>query len=226
MWKTSLDRKTVMAVSGLFLIGFLIAHLLGNLQIFLGQEWLNSYAQHLEDLPLLVIPVNAILLAAFLAHVSTAVLLSAQNRAARPITYAYKKTVQATLASRTLPITGLVIFLFVVYHLLHYTWGVAHPQYFHLTDAKGRHDVYSMVVLGFQNAPISAVYVTALLVLSVHVGHGASSFLQTLGLTPRGAQKKFRLAGQLFGWLLFFAYAAIPVSVLAGWLAPLQGGPS
>lgn len=212
-----------MAGTGLLLTGFLVAHLLGNLQIYLGPEWINSYAQHLKDWPLVVFPLRGALLLTLLLHLVTALMLAFQNKAARPVGYAARRTVQASVASRTLLATGPVILLFTVYHLLHFTWGAAHPEVFHLTDAKGRHDIYSMVILSFQNGIISSVYVAALLVLSVHVGHGASSFVQTLGLTPRGGAKAFRLAGKLIGWLIFFGYASIPLCSLAGWLKPMQG---
>ena len=213
-----------MAVTGLGLLGFVVVHLLGNLQIFLGPVWLNDYSEHLEDLPFLLIPARIVLASMLLVHIATAVALTVQNKKARPEPYAAEDTVQATLASRTMIFTGLGVFLFIVYHLMHYTWGVLHPQYFHFQDAEGHHDVYSMVVLSFQDIKISGVYLLALLVLSVHLGHGASSFLQTLGLTPEGSAHKIKKIGTMFGWLIFAAYASIPVAALAGFLKPLQGG--
>ena len=224
MWTSSLGKKYVMAVTGLFLLGFLLAHLLGNLQIFLGPDWLNGYAEHLKNLPLVAWPARGILSLCLLAHFISAALLAAQNKKARPISYKVQDTVRATLASRTMVASGLGVFFFVVYHLLHATWGVAHPQFFHLTDAQGRHDVYSMMILSFQNPLIAGTYVTALLVLSTHAGHASSSFLQSLGWTPRGAERKMTIAGQVFGWFLFIGYASIPVSAWAGYLKPLQGG--
>ena len=224
MWKSSLTKKYVMAVTGLFLTGFLVAHLLGNLQIFMGPEQLNGYAEHLKELPLLAWSVRGFLFLSLLVHMITAVLLAVENKNARPIPYQVQRTVQATLASRTLVVTGICVFLFIVYHLLHATWGVAHPQFFHLTDRQGRHDIYSMMILSFQNASISGVYLLALFILSMHVGHGSSSFLQSLGLLQAGTEKKMRMAGHGFGWLLFLGYSSIPVSVLLGWLRPLQGG--
>ena len=222
--KSSIGKKTVVALSGLFLMGFVVAHLLGNLQIFLGPEWLNGYAEHLEELPLLLWPARIFLLFALALHMSAALSLAVDNRRARPVRYIEEGTVQATTASRTIVLTGPVIFLFIVYHLMHFTWGVAHPQYFHFTDAKGHHDVYSMVVLSFQNAPVSAVYGLAVFMLGMHLRHGSSSFLQTLGWLPPGSEKKARKFGHLFGWLIFLGYASIPAAVLLGWLKPMQGG--
>ena len=222
--RSSVGRKTVMAVTGLFLMGFVVAHLLGNLQVFLGPEWLNGYSEHLEDLPVLLWPARVFLLITLLAHMTTGISLAMENRRARPVGYLMVGTVQATQASRAMVLTGLTLFLFIVYHLLHFTWGVAHPQYCHFTDPKGRDDVYSMVILSFQDRRISAIYVLAMFVLCAHLRHGASSFLQSLGWTPPGAEKKVRTLGQVFGWLIFFGFASIPVCSYLGILKPLQGG--
>ena len=224
MLKTSLGKKFMMAVTGLFLMGFVVAHLLGNLQIFLGPDWLNGYSEHLEELPLLLWPVRVFLLLTLLTHMITAIQLAIQNKSARPIRYLQEGTVQATLASRTMVLTGLTLFLFIIYHLLHFTWGVAHPQYGHFKDAQGRDDVYSTVILSFRDARISAVYALAMFVLCTHLRHGSASFLQSLGWIPAGAEKKARRLGSFFGWLIFAGYTAIPVSAFLGLLKPLQGG--
>ena len=213
-----------MAVTGLFLMGFVIAHLLGNLQIFLGPEWLNGYSEHLEELPLLLWPARVFLLATLLTHIVTGISLAVQNKNARPQRYLHEDTVQATLASRTMVLTGTAMFLFIVYHLLHFTWNVAHPQFGHLKDAQGHEDVYSMVVLSFRDARISATYLLAMLVLCTHLRHGSASFLQSLGLLPADAEKKARRAGSIFGWLIFAGYTSIPLASYLGWLKPLQGG--
>ena len=223
IFRSSIGKKTVMAVTGLGLLGFVIVHLLGNLQIFLGPAWLNGYSEHLEDLPFLLIPARIVLASMLLVHMATAMVLTVQNKRARPVPYSAEDTVQATLASRTMIFTGSAVLLFIIYHLLHYTWGIAHPQYFHFEDSEGHHDVYSMVVLSFQDIKISATYLLALLVLSVHLGHGLSSFLQSLGLTPSGATKKIRKIGTALGWLIFAGYASIPVAVLSGLLKPGGG---
>ena len=213
-----------MAATGLFLMGFVVAHLLGNLQIFLGPDQLNDYSEHLEELPILLWPVRIFLLLTLSTHVITGLRLAMQNKSARPMGYAAQDTVQATLASRTMVLTGLTVFSFIVYHLLHFTWGVVHPQFSHLTDAKGRDDVYSMVVLSFRQAPIAAAYVAAMFVLSAHLRHGAASFPQSLGWIQPGCERKARALGAIFGWLVFAGYASIPAACWLGWLKPLQGG--
>ena len=222
--KSSLGKKAVMAVTGLLLLLFVIAHLAGNLQIFLGADWLNGYSEHLEGMPLLLWPARAILLTALILHMVTAVWLTIENKKARPVPYAVQDTVQASLASRTMVLTGSAVFLFIIYHLLHFTWGVTNPRFFELTDPQGREDIYSMVILSFQNPVISGIYLLALFILSMHLGHGSWSFLQSLGLTREPWLKKMRMAGAALGWLIFIGYASIPTATLWGVLQPLQGG--
>ena len=222
--RSSLGKKYVMAVTGLMLLGFVIAHLAGNLTIFLGADWLNDYSEHLAHSPLLLWPARVLLLTALLLHMSTALCLTLENRRARPIPYSVQNTVQATLASRTMIFTGLAVFFFIVYHLMHFTWGVTNPEFFELTDPKGRKDIYSMVILSFQNPLISGAYLLALFILCVHLGHGASSFLQSLGLTREPMLKKMKTVGVALGWLIFIGFASIPAASLLGILTPLQGG--
>lgn len=224
IFKSSLGKKYVMAVTGVMLLGFVMAHLAGNLQIFLGADWLNDYSEHLEQIPLLLWPARALLLTALILHMVTAVCLTIENRKARPVPYAVQDTVQASLASRTMIFTGSAVFLFIVYHLLHFTWGVVNPQFFELIDSKGREDVYSMVILSFQNPVISGVYLLALFMLCMHLGHGSASFLQSLGLTNERMLKKMKKVGLALSWLLFMGFASIPVSSLLGILKPLQMG--
>ena len=222
--KSSLGKKVVMAVTGLMLLLFVIAHLAGNLQIFLGADWLNGYSEHLEEIPLLLWPARVILLTALVLHIFTAVWLTLENRKARPIPYAAQDTVQASLASRTMIFTGSAVFLFIIYHLLHFTWGITNPEFFGLTDPQGREDIYSMVILSFQSPVTSGVYTLALFILSMHLGHGSCSFLQTLGLTRESMLKRMRKAGTVLGWLIFLGFASIPAASLLGVLQPLQGG--
>jgi succinate dehydrogenase / fumarate reductase, cytochrome b subunit len=222
--KTSVGKKAVVSVTGLVLMGFLVAHLLGNLQIFFGPKWLNDYSEHLLGLPLLLWPARAILLGALILHMALSLQLAVQNRKARPVRYIKEGTVQVTIASRSMVLSGLAIFLFIVYHLMHFTWRTAHPEVAHLTDPTGRHDVYSMVVLSFQNTAIASVYIAAMFVLCMHLRHGSYSFLQSLGWTPEGEQKRFRLYGESFAWLIFLGYVSIPGAVWLGLLKPLQAG--
>ena len=196
---------------------FVVAHLLGNLQIFLGASWLNDYSEHLLSLPLLLWPARIALLGALLTHIVLTLGLAVENRKARPVRYIKEGTVQASLVSRRMVLTGIGLSLFIVYHLMHFTWRTAHPQFADL-------DVTSMVVLSFKTPAISAVYITAMLILCAHLRHGSYSFLQSLGWTPPGGEKTARVAGGVFAGLIFIGYVSIPVASLLGWLKPLQGG--
>lgn len=222
-FKSSIGKKYIVAVTGFLLFGFVVAHMLGNLQIFLGQEALNSYAEHLKELPALLWPARILLLAALIAHVGVAITLARQNRAARPIGYAYQNTVKASYASRTMVASGLIIFLFVIYHLLHFTFCVAHPDYCGRLDPKGRQDVYSMVVLSFQNIGISGVYILAMAALCNHLSHGLASMFQSTGLRSRATDAAIKKFAATFSLLIFIGNSAIPVSVLLGWIK-LPGG--
>jgi len=214
--KTSIGRKVLMAITGLIQLGFVTGHMIGNLQIFIGQDQLNAYAQALKDLPALTWSVRIIVLASVIIHIWNAVRLYFENRASRPIKYVINSTVQASLASRTMFWTGLGILMYVVYHLLHFTFIVTNPKYEHLVDAAGRHDVYSMVILGFQNYLISAVYIVALFLLVYHLSHAVFSMLQTLGLNNPRVQFMLKAIGYIISVVIFIGYVSMPVAVLVG----------
>jgi succinate dehydrogenase / fumarate reductase cytochrome b subunit len=132
-------------------------------------------------------------------------------------------TVQASLASRTMIWTGLIIFAFIVYHLLHFTLLWTHPEYHALTDSLGRHDVFSMMVLGFQNTFISIFYLVAVGLLTYHLSHGFASMFQTIGWNDKKYDRRFRLIGNLLAVFLFVGYASIPIAVMTG-VITLPGG--
>ena len=128
---SSIGRKILMAITGVCLIGFVTGHLLGNLQIFMGQNQLNTYAQALKDLGAVTYLIRAIILVIAVLHIYSGLLLYFHNKASRPVDYKFSNTIQASLASRTMVWTGLGIFFFVIYHLLHYTFIVTNPEYAH-----------------------------------------------------------------------------------------------
>ena len=204
--------------TGIFLFLFVLAHMLGNLQIFLGPNWLNGYAEHLKNLPLLLWPARVFLLAALAVHMSLALSLAVENRNARPVPYLSKNTVQASPASRAMVVSGIIIFLFIVYHLLHFTFGVTNHSFFNQTDAQGRHDVYSMVVLSYQNILISGVYIFVMGALCMHLGHGLPGFFQSLGLANDKTSPKIRMTGQVLAWTIFLGNSSIPAAVLLGFI--------
>src|SRR2546423_11530830 len=128
-WQSSVGGKMIVAITGVILILFVIGHLLGNLQIFLGPDWINSYAQHLRDLGILLWLTRIILLIAVILHIYFTIQLAIENKRARPETYIEKRNVKATFTSRHMVLSGLVIFAFVIYHLAHFTWRITDPRF-------------------------------------------------------------------------------------------------
>ncbi|XDD48877.1 succinate dehydrogenase cytochrome b subunit [Leptospira sp. WS92.C1] len=218
--RSSIGRKTLVAVTGLVYFGFVVVHMLGNLQIFLGQEKINAYGQSLRDIAPLLWVARIVLIVSFIIHVYYAITLSIENKDARPIAYSKQKTVQASLASRTMALTGLLILSFITYHLLHFTLGVTNPDQFSMTDSKGRHDVYTMVVLGFQNPIVAGSYIIAMILLASHISHGVSSVFQTLGFSTPELSPKIKAGAILFALLIFVGNTSIPLSILLGYVHP------
>lgn len=204
-WRSSIGGKVTMAVTGLMLFGFLIAHLAGNLLLLSGPEAINAYAKWLHDKGALLWVARGGLLAVFVLHVVTAIRLSRANKAARPVAYTKEATMQASFASRSMVFSGLSVLAFVVYHLLHFTFGVTNPEH-HARKAAGYqgHDVYSMVTQSFASAPIAIAYAAFQLVLFLHLQHGCQSLAHTLGLshgryTPMIKTLSFLLAAAVAG---------------------------
>src|SRR3954468_13476619 len=150
----------MVAVTGVILIVFVVGHLVGNLQIFLGPDWINGYAQHLRDLGPLLWLIRAFLVITVILHIYFTILLAIENRRARPAGYVDKDYVKATFASRHMVASGVVVLAFIVFHLLHFTARKFNPQFPLLKlDPLNRYDVYSMMVYGFQNVYVSAFYI-------------------------------------------------------------------
>jgi succinate dehydrogenase / fumarate reductase cytochrome b subunit len=216
LMKSSLGSKYVMAVTGAGLFAFLVGHIGGNLLLYFGQDAMNTYAAGLQNLPfgLLWIARGGILVL-FLLHIFTAYRLTLANRAARPTSYAFDATNKASYASRTMARTGTIVLLFVLYHLAHFTFRVVNYAGPYL-DSQGRDDVYSMVVAGFNQPVLAAVYILAMLVLGYHLSHGLSSMFQSVGLNHGKYNSFFRRAMPLIGWVVTLAGATIPLAVLTG----------
>jgi succinate dehydrogenase / fumarate reductase cytochrome b subunit len=225
--RSSLGSKYVMAVTGLGLIGFVIAHMLGNLQIFLGKQALNDYAHHLEEMPTLLWIARAGLLIIFIVHIVFGIGLWLSNRRARPSRYVYEDTVQASWASRHMLLTGLVILAFVIYHLLHFTFGVTDPRdYKYALDRYAvpmdpalhpELDVAAMVVRGFEKPLVTIAYVVAMIFLGLHLWHGAGSWLQSLGLKNKRTMRLLDGLGAAVAVLIVVGNCAIPLAILLGW---------
>jgi len=213
----------IVAITGILLILFVIGHLLGNLQIFLGPDWINGYSQHLRDLGPLLWAIRIFLLAAVTIHIYATIQLAIENRRARPEPYIRKEHVKATFASRHMVMSGLIVLAFIIYHIAHFTVRVTDRRFLLLkADPLNRYDVYSMMVYGFQNYLVSGFYVLALFLLTLHLSHGSSSFFQSLGLNDRKLTPRLALGGRIVAWLLFAGYTSIPIAILLGLIKPAQ----
>jgi succinate dehydrogenase / fumarate reductase cytochrome b subunit len=208
-YQTSIGKKVVMALTGLILFGFVIGHMLGNLQMFIGANQMNAYAAALKATPALLWGVRVLLLVAVVLHIVAAAQLTRMNQRSRPEGYHYKDVIQADYAARTMRWSGVIIAVFVVYHLLHFTTGTVHYRF----DV---HDVYSNVVIGFRSWPVSLFYIVAMVTLAFHLWHGVWSLFQTLGLiNPKSDRIIHRLAA-VATLAIAIGFISIPVAVLAG----------
>lgn len=242
LFRSTIGRKFLMAVTGLILIGFVIGHLVGNLQVFSEPDKLNGYAHFLQSLGPLLWVARIGLLVAVAIHVWAATVLTLENHAARDVAYNAKHTIRATLASRTMRWTGYVVLAFIVYHIAHFTIGAAGadtfktalPEYtmaseYHIAGfpvvAAGTvvHDVHSMVIFGFQNVAVSIFYIIAVGLLSFHLVHGTDSMFQTFGWRSSRWSPALRKVCVAFALLYFLGNLAIPGAVLIGKLQPHAG---
>lgn len=216
---TSIGKKIIVAVTGILLLGFVIAHMAGNLQIYAGADKLNAYAKFLKDLGPALWIARIGLLAVFVLHIYFTVQLKLQNQAARPVKYAYMKTKQASSASLYMILSGLTVLAFLVYHLLHFTLGVTNPEYMnyeYLLDGEKVHDVYMMVVTGFQVPAISIFYIIAMGLLCWHLTHGVASVFQTLGIDSPKHSDRIRKFAYGVSFLIFVGNVSIPLTILLG----------
>ncbi len=211
--RSSIGAKQIMAVTGLGMLLFAIVHMLGHLGMFSGREAYNSYAAFLQGLGGIKWALRGGLLAILVAHIATAVVLVRANAAARPHKYAVQRFRRTTFAARSMALTGLVVAAFIVYHLMHFTLGWIQPDYFHVPDAKGRPDAYSMFVMGFKSVPILISYLVAVALLCLHLTHGASSWLQSLGLKHPKYDRVLDKLGPVLAAILIIGYLAPPLAV-------------
>lgn len=206
---STIGRKLLMAVTGAILLAFLVGHVTGNLLVFAGAERLNAYAKFLHGSPGLLWGTRAALLASVAVHIGAWLRLLARSRAARPVPYAVRPRPGTTAGARTMMITGPLLLVFVVYHLLHFTFGSAHPDF-------RAEDVYHNVVTAFRQAPVAAAYLVAMAALGLHLAHGIWSAFQTVGLNHPAHDRRIRMAGAALALAVAGGFAAIPVAILAG----------
>ena len=243
LFRSSIGRKFLMALTGLILLGFVLGHLAGNLQIFQEPDRINGYAKFLHELGPWLWVARIVLVASVLIHVWAATVLTLENKRARgPEPPGVAHTIRATLSSRTMRLTGYVVLAFVFYHLAHFTWGGIGRDSFKdnlsLHTMKGDyrlagipvvkagtevHDVYQMVVRGFQQPVVSLFYIVAVGLLSLHLLHGFDSIFQTLGLRSGRWSTGLRRASVILCVAYFLGNLAIPGAVLIGTLQARAG---
>lgn len=215
-YQSSIGKKYIVAITALFLVLYVLGHLLGNLQIYMGPDRINAYAKFLHDLGPILWTVRVILIAAFVVHIVATIQLALENRLAKPQKYAVTDYQRSTLVARTMIVSGLIVLCFVVYHLLQYTLLVTDPEFRHLHDSLGRHDVYRMLILGFRQPLVSLFYVVGLFLLTSHLSHGFGSVVQTLGINNTKLSGFVSTGGQTLAWLVFAGYVSIPITILLG----------
>jgi succinate dehydrogenase / fumarate reductase cytochrome b subunit len=218
LWQSTIGKKYVMAITGAIWFGYLILHLWGNLKIYAGPTYLDDYAAWLRTVgdPLFGFSqvlwlVRIILIPAFILHVWAAISLTARDRASRPQRYSMRRNVESTFASRTMIYGGLFILLFVIYHLLDFTFGTVNPSY-----KEG--NVYHNVVASFQQWPVVLFYVLAMIAVGLHLLHGIWSLFQTLGWNSIRANRLVRNFATLAALVLTLGNMSIPVAVLGGFI--------
>lgn len=220
-FKSSLGKKYIMALTGIALFIFVVGHLVGNLQVFLGPEAINRYGSFLKSMGELLWGARIGLLIAVGLHIWSAVTLSAQNKAARPEAYGNYRPVGSTYASRTMLMSGLIIAAFVIYHLLHYTAllkaiNLTGQDFASFHDAKGRHDVYRMMIVGFSNPIVSIFYIVAMSLLMLHLSHGLTAMFNSLGIRNQNYRKLIDGFARVASIAILIGYVSIPLAVMFG----------
>ncbi len=215
-YKSSLGKKYVMAVTGLIMVLFVIAHMFGNFTIFGGPDGINAYAEGLRAIPPLLWAFRLVMLAVFLIHIYMGISLYLANKAARPSEYAMKRNERTSFSARTMIWTGVILGAFVVFHVLHFTVHAFNPYYATLVDAAQRHDAYRMVVMGFQSFPMTLLYIAAMVVLLLHLAHGVQSFFQSLGATNDATLPTLEKGGRGFAVVILLGFVIIPITIFFG----------
>ncbi len=209
-WASSVGKKIVMGVTGIILVGFVIVHMAGNLQFFMGPERFNGYSKLLKhDVIELTWIVRLTLIASAILHVVAAYQLTMRNRAARPEDYQRRNPQVSTYASRTMRWGGVYLLLFIVYHIGHFTTGWFHPAF-------SESGVYGNVVIGFRVLPVALFYLGAMAFLAMHLYHGVWASLRTLGLTRPSAEPLQRPLVLVLAIVVSVGFSLLPLSVALG----------
>lgn len=222
IFESSLGKKYIMAVTGFFMFLFVLVHLVGNLQVFLGPEAINRYGHFLQSNAELLWPARIFFLVMIGLHIWSAATLSLENNAARPVGYAQYRPVGSTYASRTMLLGGVIVALFIIYHLLDFTTQVKYinltgQNFVDFTDPQHRHDIFKMMVVGFSSGWVAAIYIVGIGLLCLHLSHGASSLFQSLGWRNATCRSFLDKAASVVAVLIFLGYVSIPTAILLGY---------
>lgn len=216
LYRSSIFKKAVMAVTGLALFGFVVGHMLGNLKAFQGAEKLNGYAEFLREIGYPMVPHGGVLWAARIGllvavalHTWSAIVLTLENHRARPKKYAVRKPIQMDYASRTMRYSGFLVGGYIIYHLLHLTTGHMHSDFI-------EGDVYHNLIVGFQNPLIALAYIAINILLGFHLYHGLWSMFQSLGLDHPAISSLRRPFAATFSAIICIGFVSVPIAVLAG----------
>jgi succinate dehydrogenase / fumarate reductase, cytochrome b subunit len=212
-WQSTIGKKVVMAITGIIGILFVIGHMTGNLLMFKGPDAMHQYALLLRTSMPLLYAVRAVLLLSVLLHIVAAYQLTMLSRAARPAGYAQRKPKVTTFAARTIKIGGVIVLVFIVYHILHMTLGTVHPQFTHL-------DPYNNLRIGLANPLVAAFYILAAATVGLHLYHGTWSAVRTLGAARPSTQPLKRKIAAAVAIIVALGFMIIPIATLLGAFAP------
>jgi succinate dehydrogenase / fumarate reductase, cytochrome b subunit len=210
-WDSSIGKKALMALTGLILSAYVVAHLLGNMQIYMGSEAIDRYARFLHSNVGVIWTARVVLLAAVLVHAISGIQLYMRKASARPVEYHTRANLQGSTASRTMLVSGVVILLFVVYHVLHLTTGTVHPAYEELAP-------FHNVTTGFRQPLAAGIYIVAMIGVGFHLWHGLYSMFHSLGLSHPRYTPGVRKAAALVATIIALGNISVPVAVLTGLL--------
>jgi len=209
-YQASIGKKAVMAVTGVVLFGYLVGHLAGNMQVYLGQQQMDNYAAFLHSMPALLWGVRLLLAVCVVMHIVASIQLTRLKQEARPVGYIKKKEVGSSYASRTMMWSGPIIAAFVIYHILDLTTGAANTLQFRELHA------YENLVYSFRRIPVSVFYIVAMLLLGAHLYHGLWSMFQSMGFSHPRYTPLIKRAAAWVAILLVAGFISIPIAVLAG----------
>ena len=206
---SSVGCKLVVALTGLGLVGFLVAHLAGNFLVFVGPEAINDYARQLRKFPLILWILRLGLISIFFIHIAFTIRLTRLNKISNPQKYAVPSRELSSFASRSMILSGLTVLSFVLYHLAHLTFRLTNP----LFEQLGEYDVYAMLLISFQNPIIVCFYILSVCLLMVHLSHGISSSFQTFGIKHLKYNKIVENSSIALSIFLALGFSSIPIRI-------------